>query len=103
MTSTKIDFTSALIDAELRIGVLEKTLELLLARSQMGSGQRVISSEDIRRIQATVVEILKDKYPGAGIELSQTRLRVKPPGTGVGSTSEQVRATAQLWILYEYR
>src|SRR5260370_34118955 len=110
MISTKIDFTSALIDAELRIGTLERTLEVLLAKSPMPNGQPVVSSEDIRRIQESVIANLKLKYPGAGIELSQTRLRVKPAGIGghgashdLAKAREQARGSTQIWALYEYK
>lgn len=59
-----IDVTDALVNTEMRVGVLEKIVEHLLARATPGS----ITSEDIDRFRKAVVEQMQRKYPEAGIE-----------------------------------
>jgi hypothetical protein len=98
--TTGIDVTTAVINAELRIAVLERTVELLLSRIPVVGP--VISPTEIRQIQAHVLARLREKYPSVNIDLSPVTLRVRR-GHAVGKTVDQAIAAGDTWILLEFK
>ena len=60
-----INLAEAAIDAQLRVGVLEKIVEHLLNRL----GQGAISQQDIECYREQTIKDLQTKYPQAGIRM----------------------------------
>ena len=58
-----IDLTDSVINAEYRIGVLERIIDRLLRVAPTGT----MNDADMRAIRAEVLAALQKKYPDAGI------------------------------------
>ena len=58
-----IDISDALINAEYRIGILERIIEKLLRVAPSGT----LTDADMEVIRKDVVRTLQQKYPNAGI------------------------------------
>ena len=66
-----LNLAQALVNAELRIAVLEKVVEHLI-NSQAHPGQRPnIDEETVRRIRSEALNQLKQKYPELGITMDE--------------------------------
>lgn len=59
-----VDVAQSIIEAEFKIGVLEKIVEKLLARAP-----GALSDDEYKAIRKSVMNDLKKKYPEAGISL----------------------------------
>ncbi|OMP29702.1 hypothetical protein [Mangrovimonas sp. DI 80] len=57
-----IDLSESVINSEYRISVLEKVVDLLIQRTNVG-----ISQYEIEKIREQSIKELNDKYPNAGI------------------------------------
>ena len=63
-----IDLAGSAINAELRLGVLERMVERLVKYVPAGS----ISQQDIENMRKEAFEELQKKYPNAGLQYSKT-------------------------------
>lgn len=63
-----IDLASSAINAELRIGVLEKIVEKLVQHAP----PNVLTQKDIELMREQTFEELKNKYPNAGLSINET-------------------------------
>ena len=61
-----MNITQAIVDAELRIIVLEKIIERLVNQQSRISGQRI--DIDMSTIRANALNTLQEKYPDLGIK-----------------------------------
>ena len=59
-----IDLTAGVVDAQYRVAVLEKVLELVISRLPAGS----ITDNEIKTIQDEAFIALQKRYPDAGIK-----------------------------------
>ena len=57
--------TSQIIENEFRIGVLERTVDALIA-----ANPSVAAGLELPHIREAVLEVLRKKYPNSGIQLS---------------------------------
>ncbi len=63
-----VDVASQIMESEYRIGVLERVIDLLLARFP-SVGATPVTQLEMDRIRQSVVEQLQKKYPNSGISL----------------------------------
>lgn len=63
-----IDIATSAINAELRIGILERIVERLAQHTSPG----IISQDDIEKMKKETFEELKKKYPDAGLKYNDT-------------------------------
>ena len=59
-----IDLADSVINAEFRIGILERLVERLARAAPPGT----LTQSDMENIRKEVLEALKKKYPSAGIQ-----------------------------------